>query len=113
MTRRMLPLLLAVLAVALFVSVPVLAADKAADTSTHIGKVVSVSGNKLIMSVDGKEHTHTLAPDAKVTCDGKTCKLSDLKAGMKIRVTTSKDDLKTALRVDALDKEENFPKQPR
>ncbi len=42
---------------------------------------------------DGKsEHTHTLARNATITCDGKTCKLSDLKAGTMIRVTTEEQD---------------------
>jgi hypothetical protein len=98
-------------ALALLISAPVWAADDA-DKSTHDGKVVSITSEKLVMtSKDGKEHTHTLATDAKVTCDGKVCKLEDLKAGMKIRVTTKKDDKKVATRIEALDKSENFEKR--
>ena len=58
--------------------------------NSHDGKVVSLTGNILLMKVEkGKEHLHTLATDAKITCNGKLSKLSDLKAGMKIRVTTN------------------------
>lgn len=109
MIYRMLPL--AALALALFVGAPALAA-KDADESTHDGKVVSIDGDKMVMTgKDGKEHAHTLAADLKVTCDGKECKLKDLKPGMKIRVTTKKDDKKAATRIEALDKNDEFGKR--
>ena len=56
---------------------------------THSGVVVSASGGKLTMSdKDGKnEHTHDLAKDAKITCNGKECKLEDLKKGTAVKVT--------------------------
>jgi len=79
--------------------------------TTHTGTVVSVSGNKLVMrerGKEGKEHTHTLAANAKVTCDGKECKLEDLKPGQRIRVSTPKDDPSVANRVEALDKDKSF-----
>jgi len=102
MKNRVLPLLLVALAVALFVGAPLLAEDKADKGNTHTGKVVSVSGNKLTMTgKDGKEHSHTLADNAKVTCDGKECKLSDLKAGFEVRVTTKDDDKNVATRIEA------------
>jgi len=108
MIYRMLPL--AALALALFIGAPDLAA-KAADESTHDGNVVSVAGEKLVMkSKDDKEHTHTCA-DAKVTCDGKVCKLEELKPGMKIRVTTKNDNKKAATRIEAIDKNEDFEKR--
>ena len=111
MVYRVLPLCLAVLALVLFVSGPVLAADKDKDDLTrHEGQVVSVAGNKLVMSADGKEHTHNVADTAKISCDGKICKLDNLKPGMKIRVWTPKDDNKTALRIEALDKNKDFEK---
>ena len=100
---------MAALALAIWVCVPALAAAKDAGVTTHDGKVVSTSGDDLVMTgKDGKEHTHTLAADAKVTCDGKVCKLKDLKAGMKVRVTTKADDIKTATKVEALDKLDAF-----
>lgn len=99
---------LAAVAVTMFVSVPAWAA-KDGEESTHDGKVVSVSGNELTMTnADGKEHSHQLASDAKVTCDGVLCKVANLKAGMKIRVTTKGDDKKVATHVEALDKQTLF-----
>jgi len=83
------------------------------DQVTHEGTVISVKDNKLVMRDKDKkrgEHTHKLAANAKVTCDGKTCVLSDLKTGMKVRVTTKKDDPGVATRVEALDKEKTFLK---
>jgi hypothetical protein len=78
--------------------------------TSHDGKVVSVTGTKLVMSdLDGKnEHTMTVATDAKITCDAKECKLTDLKAGFKIRVFTKPDDKTMVTRVEALDKNKDF-----
>ena len=56
---------------------------------THDGKVVSVAGDKLTTTCgEGKTHCHTVAKDAKVTCDGQASKAADLKAGTHVRVTT-------------------------
>ena len=77
------------LAVAMFVVAPALAAPETntANEATHDGKVVSITNGTLVMTnKEGQEHLQTLAADAKVSCDGKDCKASDLKAGMKIRV---------------------------
>ncbi|MCE9567261.1 MAG: hypothetical protein K8U57_35110 [Planctomycetes bacterium] len=65
------------------------AEDKA---GTHEGKVVKAEAGKLTMSdKDGKnEHTHAVPADAKVSCDGKECKLTELKAGSSVKVTTEK-----------------------
>ena len=83
------------------------AEEKKADEDRHEGKIVKVEGNKITMSdKDGKnEHTHTLAPDAKVVCDGKECKLADLKPGSRVTVTTKKGDKTTALRIEASTKD--------
>jgi hypothetical protein len=84
--------------------------------NTHTGKVVSVTGNKLVMrgedkdGKEGREHSHTLARNAKVTCDGKQCVLSDLKPGMRVRVTTMPSDPTMAVRIEALDKNRTFEK---
>ncbi|OWK37347.1 hypothetical protein [Fimbriiglobus ruber] len=70
--------------------------------NTHDGKVVSVAGDKLTTTChEGKQHCHTMAKDAKVTCDGKTSKAADLKAGTPVRVTTQKDDKNVATAVDS------------
>jgi hypothetical protein len=88
--------------------------DKVAGPSekTMDGTVVSVSGDKLTMTnKEGKEHSHALAANAKVTCDGKTCVATDLKAGMRIRVTASDAAPHVASRIEALDKDPDFEKR--
>jgi hypothetical protein len=87
------------LAVALFVASAALARPDTKEGkqagNTHSGKFVATKGaHQFVMSDrDGKsEHTHTLAADATITCDGKACKLSDLKPGTMIRVTTAEKD---------------------
>src|ERR1700680_1308393 len=98
MMYRMLPLSLVALALALFVGASALADDtKPADRGdTHDGTVISVTAEKLVMKdiakkgVEAKEFTYRLADNAVVTCDGKKCKVADLKADQKIRVTNKK-----------------------
>jgi hypothetical protein len=76
---------------------------------TFEGKVVSMTGNKLLMTnQSGKEHTHTFAPRAKFTRDGMACAAEDIVVGTKIRVTTKTDDRSVAICVDALEKETKF-----
>jgi len=98
-----------------FGSAQIVTKDRAqvGDQITHEGTVVSVTGNKLVMREKGKgenakEMTHKLAPNAKVMCDGKACILSDLKPGLRVRVTAKKDDPTVATRVEALDKQKSF-----
>jgi hypothetical protein len=77
------------LAIAAFVGTAI-AADKPAN-NTHAGVVVStVDGKLTMMGKDKKEHTHAVAKDAAVTCDGKECKLEDLKKGQRVTVTVEK-----------------------
>jgi hypothetical protein len=97
MVHRMLALVAVALILALAVGQPLLAAEE-----THEGKVVKVESGKLTMTdkSDNNQHTHMVAPDAKITCDGKECKLEDLKEGFTVKVTT-KDDGKTVVRIDA------------
>lgn len=84
------------------------AAEDAKD-ATHDGTIVSITSTELVMKgKDDKELTHTLAKDAKLTLDGKTCKAEDLKAGLKIRVTTKTDDAKAATNVEAISKNPLF-----
>lgn len=102
--RRVLPLF--VLALLAYVVSPALAEDKdkpaKAKKNTHAGHFVSAEGNKFTMvGHNKKEHTHTVASDAKITCNGKECKLSDLKKGVFIKVTTKEDDPKTVIAVEA------------
>ncbi len=83
------------------------AEEKKAEGDTHEGKLVKVDDNKLTMSdKEGKnEHTHTVSADTKVMCDGKECKLKDLKAGVMVKVTTKKGDKDTVVKVEASTKE--------
>jgi hypothetical protein len=101
--RRVLPFF--VLALLAYVVSPAFAEDKDKATkakNTHRGVAVSVEGNKLTMvGRDKKEHTHTVASDAKITCDGKECKLSDLKKGVFLEVTTKEGDPKTVVAIKA------------
>lgn len=86
---RTLSVVLAVLVLALFVSLPAFAAEK-----MHDGMVVSAGDGKLVMTDKdgGNKHTHNVAVDAKITFDGKEIKLEDLKEGNFVKVTTNTDD---------------------
>lgn len=79
----------------------------------HTGKLVSVSGNILTMTdCDGThEHSHTLATDAKVFCDGVACHAEDLQAGYTIRVTTRPNDMRVATQIESLAKQSEFAQQ--
>jgi hypothetical protein len=61
-----------------------------AGAKSHEGTVVSAAEGKLVMTdkTGANEHTHMIGADAKITCDGKACKLTDLKKGDKVKVTT-------------------------
>jgi hypothetical protein len=90
-----LPILLAALAVMLLASAP---AVLAADDNTVEGKVVKAADGKLTVSgKDDKEQTLAVAEDAKITCDGKECKLADLKKDIKVTLTTKKTGDKTMI----------------
>ena len=80
--------------------------------NTHEGKFVSATSRKFVMTGDdGKEHSHSITDDTKVTCDRKDCKASDLKAGTKIRVTTKKSDEKAVTCIEAIVKDADFAHQ--
>src|SRR5215510_4627264 len=71
--HRVLSVFLVALALAVWASAPAGAADM------HQGKVVEVGVGKLTMTdMAGKnQHSHEVATDAAITCDGKACGLSD------------------------------------
>jgi CTP-dependent riboflavin kinase len=97
----------AALTLTLLVGSPALAKD-VADRS-HDGKVVSITNEKLTMTdKDGKEHSHVVAADSKVCLDGKAIKIADLKAGMRIRVTTKSDSKDVAARIEAIESNRDF-----
>lgn len=77
--------------------------------NTFEGKVVSLIGSNLVMkNLEGKEFSHTLAKDAKLTCDGAVCEAEALKPGSKVRVTTLQDDKNVATGIESLDKKSEF-----
>lgn len=66
------------------------------------GTVVGVVGDKLTTTGrEGKQQSHTVAKDAKVTCDGSVSKAADLKPGTPVRVTLHKDDATIATAVES------------
>ena len=86
-----------------------IADEKSAPTNKREGKVVSMTGDKLVMTNrEGKQFTRTVAKDAKVTCDGHACKTENIKAGQKVRITTHHDDRNVATCVEYLDKQAEF-----
>jgi hypothetical protein len=92
---------IATVAVAFWASAPVMAEDK---DNTHMGTVVKAEDGKLTMTMKGEEqeHSHAVATDAKLTLEGKECKLEDLKKGYQITVTTEKrGDKTTVTKIDA------------
>ncbi len=94
MKLRTLPLFVAALALVLLAYAPA----RAEDADTHEGTVVKAADGKLTMTdKDSKEHSHAITEEAKISCDGKKCKLEDLKEGTKVKVTTRKDGEKTVV----------------
>jgi hypothetical protein len=103
MVRRLVSLVLLVIALVVFSQSSVIGQNK--DKNTHLGTLVSVKGTDFVMETNGKQHSHTLAANAKVMgTDGKECKLDDLKRGQLIRVTTKDGDIKVATKVEAMKK---------
>ncbi len=84
----------------------------AAVANSHDGHVVTIDGDKLVMTnTDSKtKHTHTLVAGIKITCDGRDCTVADLKPGMRIRVTTENQDPHGATRIEALENNRDFEK---
>jgi hypothetical protein len=95
--------LLAILAFVLVACQGAVAGDK--EAKTHEGKVVKAGAGKLTMTDKdgGNQHTHDVAADAVITCDGKACKLEDLKEGTFIKVTMK--DEKTVSQIEGRTKD--------
>jgi hypothetical protein len=60
----------------------------------HEGKLVGIVGDKLRISVSGKENEYRLAKDAQISIGGKTAKADRLKSllGMTVRFYVSNDN---------------------
>ena len=110
MQKRLLPVFLTVLAVAMFVALPSLAIADEKNGDTHLGKIVRIDKAELVMiGKDGKEHSHKLNADVKLRLDNKDVTFTDIldfKKDMNVRVTTKKGDAKTVLKIEALSKGE-------
>lgn len=64
------------------------AANNCADTTTHSGRLISVTPSLLLTTcAHGQEYAHLLAADTKVTKNGKPCNKGDLRAGISVLVT--------------------------
>jgi hypothetical protein len=73
----------------------------AANPMMHEGMVVSAGAGKLTMKdKSGKEHSHVVGNDAKITVHGKPGRLEDLKLGMPIRVTTEGEKVLAVATID-------------
>ncbi len=98
MLQRVLSVFFVTLALTVWASAPTWAADM------HQGKVVGVGAGKLTMTdMAGKnQHSHEVATDAAITCEGKACGLTDVKVGDMVTVTIDTKDGKTmATKIEA------------
>src|SRR5262249_53421007 len=102
MRYRVLPLVLAALALAVFAGSPW--AGEKGPKNSHVGKFVSADPDgKSFTMTDKKgasEHTHMLAPGAKVLIDGREGRLKDLKKDQLSRAYTKEGDRGTATKVE-------------
>ena len=98
MVQRVLSVWFVTLAFTAWASAPTWAADM------HEGKVVGVGGGKLTMTdmAGQNQHTHEVATDAAITCEGKKCGLTDVQVGDMVTVTIDTHDGKTmATKIEA------------
>jgi hypothetical protein len=73
-----------------------------ASSDAHEGTFLSFSNGKLEMTnPEHGKHSHQLSPDTKVFIDGQPAKAEDLKADMKLKITTDKSDPQRVTRIDA------------
>jgi hypothetical protein len=65
---------------------------------------------QMMQDQEGRNYSHTLAKNVKVTCDGTACEPDQIKVGSTIRVTTKQHDDDEALvtSVESLDEERDF-----
>jgi hypothetical protein len=86
----------ALLAVGMFVTAA--EAKPRTQNHPHTGTFVSATAGKLVMTGRaGKEHSHALAKDVKVTIDGKPGAVAGLKKGMTVSVTTDTSGAVTSI----------------
>jgi hypothetical protein len=65
----------------------------AAEPQIHKGTVVSASNGQLVLKdASGKEQTHLVSRETKVTINGRVGRLEELKMSTRVRVTTEGSD---------------------
>lgn len=90
----------------LFTNTIVSAAEGTSFTRLHKGTVLSISADKLVtegLFGKKKNHTYDVAPTATISCEGRPCKLTDIKIGEHVLVTTEKspDGKAAVIKVEA------------
>jgi hypothetical protein len=96
--------LAAAAAVVLFVGAVVAAEKEKAADATVMGTIAKVGDNTItVTDKDGKDHALTVGKDAKISCDGKDCKLADLdpKKVTSVTITLNADNKTQADKIDA------------
>jgi hypothetical protein len=89
----MIPKTIAAMLVALALGLICVGPAIAADPTIHEGTVMSAGAGKLVMKDSaGKELSHTISTETKITVHGKPGKLEELKMGMRIKVMTAGKD---------------------
>ena len=81
---------------------------------THAGIVVGVTSDHLTMSsLDGSaQHSHVVTTDAEVTRDGQIVRLSDLKKGDHVKVTTAEQaGIRVVTKVEATSQDDAGARQ--
>lgn len=71
---------------------------------THQGRVVAAGSGTLTMTdtAGQHKHTHEVGDNVAVTCDGKPCKLAEVKTGSTVTVTTEqKNGAVSITKIDA------------
>ncbi len=81
-------------------------------SQSHDGLVVNIAGNQLVMTDTrgNNEHNCKLSADVKITLDGKLAKSSELKSGMKVRVTSGSNNSRSITQIEAIAKNSSFKK---
>ena len=79
-----------------------------AEVQVHKGTVVSASNGRLVMKdMAGKEHTHLVSKDTKVTIHGQPGRLEQLEPTMQVRVATEGAD--KVVSVSTVDDDKHAP----
>jgi biopolymer transport protein ExbD len=87
MLSRLLNVVLVLVAAAVVHTALIRAEERAVECTV----VQAGDGKMTVTDPGGNQKTAAVARDAKITLDGKECKWSDLKSGMKVRLSVRKE----------------------